>query len=181
MFKHHSWVPWWGSKNSLFKALFRASELHVGWPKISSTCEHKLWMLGFRQPLSTILQCFDEDPSSEIAFARFSKTISTCSYHVLGGRTEYFINVQVWVLCFAQISPTIMNHPSRYFLWSCNFISAPALTVIYKLCALIFTFSYYTRVSHFCNISTVLWSNGGGRHLILGRQTIRVCAYARTC
>ena len=55
-------------------------------------------VLGFRQPLSTILQCFDEDPSSEIAFARFSKTISTCSYHVLGGRTEYFINVRVWVL-----------------------------------------------------------------------------------
>ena len=71
IFKHHSWAPWWGSKfrNSLFKAfqrqnLFRASELHVGWPKILSMFEHQLWMLGTCQHSSTILWCIDGGPSS---------------------------------------------------------------------------------------------------------------------
>ena len=52
-------------------------------------------------------------------------------------------------LCFAQVYLTMVNHLSRYFLWSCNFFSAPALTDIYKLRALIFVFNYYTGTSLF--------------------------------
>ena len=49
------------------------------------------------QHSSTILWCFDDGPSSEIAFARCFKDNFTWRYHVLCSRTKYFITIWVWV------------------------------------------------------------------------------------
>ena len=49
-------------------------------------------------------------------------------------------------------------HPSRYFVWSYNFFSAPTLTAVYELNLCTYLLIYYTWISLFCSISAVLWT-----------------------